>query len=224
MLNTRLVGIFIVIVLFVSVSSCMRGEEPTLNPDGEAGRISQPDVEPATEPPQPSMTVTVPLTPAPWLEDASIYSDERIGFELGLPPDWHMGDLPPDVLEDIFEQSSGYSITATSWLPEGPGRDGIPEGGSKIDIVVYKEGIHTIEEAIADRKQEFERAGMDQVIISEEKWIVNGIPIIRLQVESMFGESAEAVTAINGHMIILGGLGDFELFDQIVSTIRLSTQ
>lgn len=220
MVDTKLVGISIVMVGLGLVSSCSGEAEPTLIPESETGEISSTSMVPSTDSASPSMTVTIPVPPPPWLEDATIYSDENIGFELALPPDWYLGQLPAEILEDILEQSSGYSTTATSWNPEGPGRDGIPEGGSKIDIVVYKDGIETLEEAIADRRQEFERAGMEQVILSEDNWMVNGIPVARLQVEGMFGESAEAVTAINGYMIILGGLGDFDLFDQIVSTLR----
>ena len=216
MVNTRLTGILIVMVGFGLTSSCSTPDDPTLLPDGEAGEISQPEVVPATELPPPSMTVTVPLPPAPWLEDATIYTDERVGFQLAIPPGWWIQETQPE----IIEQATNYSTTATSWKPEEAGSMGIPEGGSKIDIYVRKEGFNTLEEAIDSRRQEIERADPDSTLLSEGSWMVNGIPVMRLQFDGKFSEAAEVVMVINDHLIIIGGLGDFELFDQIVSTIR----
>jgi hypothetical protein len=141
----------------------------------------------------------------------------RAGFALDYPQGWYI----QEVSQEIKEQAVVYTITLTSWEPEMAGQMGIPEGGTKVDISVIKSGAQTPAEAFAARKREIGNADPPHTILSEEAWTLSGeLPALRLQVESTFGEAAELITAIHGHTLLLGGLGDFALFDEIAGTLR----
>ena len=165
-----------------------------------------------------------PTTPVVELGKTSTYRNSVVGFELDYPANWRINNT-----NDKNKQSSyAYSVTLISWAPSQdaqncPKCQGIlPAGGTAIDIVVFNSGVTTLNEAILARKQEFWQAGLGQKIVTAEAWTLNkGLLAQRWLVESQSGQSVELITAINKRTVILGGLGDYALFDAVARTLRL---
>ena len=165
----------------------------------------------------PTITGENPLTAAP-MPLISTYRDETGGFEMDYPASWSVVDVTPEAKE----QSSSYSITLMSWTPQEPGSQGIPEGGSKIDVSVTKGTGASLEGAIGSRREELAAGDSAAQITFEEPWnLPGGLAGIHLTVQSSQGETVhELVTAINGNRIVLSGLGDAGIFEQIAMTLR----
>jgi LysM repeat protein len=174
------------------------------------------------------VTAAVPLSPtvaAPVTEtaaaptwEATTYRDEVGGWEIEYPAAWSLVDVGPD----IKQESLGYSVTLTSWRPQEPGAQGIPEGGSKIDIGVNKGDVDSVEAAIEARRAEIAGGGAGNQIVFEEPWdLASGLSGVHWTIQPSTGEPIhEFVTAINGNRVVMSGYGDEALFEQIVSTLR----
>ena len=149
------------------------------------------------------------------------YRDETGGFEMDYPASWSVVDVSPDAKQ----QSTSYSVTFMSWKPEEPGGHGIAVGGSKIDLSVTKGAGASPEAAAESRRQELTANGSDAQITSEEPWVLpGGITGTYWTLQPSQGETVyELVTAINGNRIIVSGLGDQSVFDQIAHTLRSSS-
>nr|MCU0508510.1 LysM peptidoglycan-binding domain-containing protein [Anaerolineae bacterium] len=183
-----------------------------------------------TEPITP--TVPAPMTPTPTIEATSpttetvatpawpsaTYRDEVGGWEIDYPETWSLIDVEPQ----IRQESLGYSITLTSWQPQEPGAQGIPEGGSKVDISVTKGGAETVEAAIEARRAEILAADAGSQIVFEEPWdLASGLSGVHWIIQPANGEAVhEFVTAIDGNRVMVSGYGDEALFEQIVSALR----
>ncbi|MGD8751906.1 MAG: hypothetical protein PVG14_10815, partial [Anaerolineales bacterium] len=202
---------------------------PQVTPQPETDTISLP-ASPTPKELEATATATNPLvtetateiapteTPLSELEGpTSTYQDEHIGFALEYPADWHL----VDVEEEIKEKATTYSATLSSWQPSEGGTEGIPEGGTKVDITVIDSGAQSLEEAVAIRKSEMEEDPMAETILSEEEWdLSGGLKAMRWQVESDRGQAAVLITALDGYTLLLSGLGDFDLFDQVARTLQ----
>lgn len=163
-----------------------------------------------------SAVVTGTASAPAWL--AATYRDEVGGWEIDYPETWSL----TDVAAQIKQESLAYSVTLTSWQPQEPGGDGIPEGGSKVDIGVDKNGAASPEAAVEARRQMLASGDPVNTVTFEEPWdLPSGISGTHWIVQSANGDSAhEFVTAINGNAVVVTGLGDEMLFEQIVSTLR----
>ena len=157
-------------------------------------------------------TATAPAWPA------ATYRDEVGGWEIDYPAAWSL----IDVAAQIKQESLNYSITLTSWQPQEPGTHGIPEGGSKVDISVDKNGAASPEAAVEARRQMLASGDPVNTVTFEEPWeLPSGVSGTHWVVQSANGDSAhEFVTAINGNAVVVTGLGDEMLFEQVVSTLR----
>jgi hypothetical protein len=145
------------------------------------------------------------------------YRDDYAGYEIDYPADWYI----TDVTQEIRESSVAYAVTFTSWEPVGPGTEGIPEGGTKFDVSVWKNNATDLEEAAAEQKAQWANADPVQTVLSEEHWtLANGLPARRWLVESIFGQSVVVITVINGNTILIGGLGDYAVVDALAQTLR----
>lgn len=164
-----------------------------------------------------------PTTSIAGLGKTSTYQDSMVGFELDYPANWRINNV-----NDKNKQSSYvYSVTLISWTPSQDPQNCFkcqsvfPAGGTKIDIVVFNSGVTTLNEAILLRKREFAQAGLGQKVLTAETWTLNkGLIAQRWLVESQSGQSAELIAAINKRTVILGGLGDYVLFDAVARTLR----
>jgi len=161
------------------------------------------------------LTATSPLGDG--LGATSTYRNQEIGFELDYPAEWYI----EDVSAEIREQSSVYAVVLTSWEPGLGGVGGIPAGATKVGVIVIKSGTTTLQEAVAQLRQQWEAGDPPVTILSEEKWALAGdLQAVRWQVESLGEQSAAVITVINGNTVILSGLGDSDLFDAVARTMR----
>ncbi|MGB0389015.1 MAG: hypothetical protein ACPGWR_29685 [Ardenticatenaceae bacterium] len=147
----------------------------------------------------------------------STYRNEHVGFEIDYPPSWHVADPSPE----IQETAKIYAIVFSSWVPEGPGQDGIPDGSSKMDLYVMRSGANTLQEAVEQRKKSLQSSGDIAILSSEPLTLNGGLNAERWITQSNFGQSESTITVINGYTIVLGGLGDQELIEQIIRTLRV---
>lgn len=170
------------------------------------------------ESPLPPPTAVVTPTPTVPAFEMETFHDEVTGFEIDYPVGWTIIDPPADVKTNAFI----YSVTLQSWPLEEPGTHGIPEGGSKMDISVTKDGAETVEAALAVYRQGQAQAEMPVEVISEaELELASGLTGARFELETAQGETYHTfVTSLNGHLIILSGLGDAAVFDAMVATLR----
>jgi hypothetical protein len=170
--------------------------------------------------PTPAVAASSPATPtfaAPaWT--AAIYRDEVGGWEIHYPDTWSLTDVAPETKQE----SLGYSVTLTSWQPQEPGGQGIPQGGSKIDIGVTKGGAASPEAALGARRAEIVEGDAGTQIVFEEPWdLPSGLSGVHWTIQPSRGETVhEFVTAINGNRVVLSAFGDEAMFEQIVSTLR----
>lgn len=162
-------------------------------------------------------TTEKPLEAGP-IPAVSTYRDDFAGFEIDYPAGWSLVDVTPQ----IKQESLGYSITFMSWQPQEPGGQGIPEGGSKIDVGVTKGGAESPEAAAESRRQEVTQGEFAGQITFEEPWeLGGGLSGIHWTIQSARGETVhELVTATNGNRIVVSGYGDPALFEQIAVTLR----
>jgi hypothetical protein len=222
-------GLLALIVLTLLVSACgSRTAQPEPQP------TSAPTVTPAdtdavsplplptsatdAESPLPPPTEVVTPTPTMPVFDMATFRDDVTGFEIDYPVGWTIIDPPADVKANAFI----YSVTLQSWPLEEPGTQGIPEGGSKMDISITKEGAETLEGALEIYRQSQAQAEMPVEVVSEEELeLASGLKGARFELENSQGETYHTfVMSLNGHLIILSGLGDVAVFDAMAATLR----
>lgn len=151
-----------------------------------------------------------------WLADAQTYRDEVVGFELRYPAGWDLIDVAPEVKQT----SLGYAVTLNSW-PRQEGGGGIPEGGTKIDILVQKSAPAGPTDAAAIRRDELAQDPANPTVSNEGTLTLGvGLPATRWEVEGQMGKTVEIVTATNGYTVIFSGMGDFALVEEIARTMQ----
>lgn len=216
----------LVTISLVFVTSIIACAAPGAPAPTTAPKISSPTVPPptavvATLPPPtnlPVPTKLAPPTPAPQslLGKTTTYSDVVAAFALDYPAAWNISPIADTAKKD----SIIYSVTIYSFPPRTSG-EGIPAGGTKMDIGVNKNGAKSPQDALAMRKQEIANGDLDQKILSEEPLtLARGLQATRLHISDRFGESYEIITALNGNTILLGGVGDSALIDAIAETLH----
>lgn len=182
---------------------------------------------PVTATPTPAADVTsdpiVMATATPLAEtnaaltlDAT-YRDEYGDLALDYPSDWTITELSAEQKA----QSQTYSTSFHSWVSGPAGGDGIPEGGTKIDLGVTLDGTLVLDSALAALRELYAQPESDSELLGTEPMtLANGLPAVRVHANSVFGESSYILTVINGHQVIIGGIGDQVLIEQIAQTLR----
>ena len=206
-------GFLLFTALLVFIAGCAA---PTAVPPTPPPTLAAPIVAPNTQTPQavPSSPTTAPQSN---LGETKTYHDAFAGFEFDYPASWNITPIAAAAKQD----ASRYAATFFSWNPTGGGSEGIPDGETKIDVGVIKNGATSAQDALEKRKLEFASGGLGQTILSQELWTLpSGIQAARLQVRDQFGDSMEMITALNGNTILFGGVGDSALFDAIARTLR----
>ncbi len=226
-------GLLALIVLALLVSACgSRNAQTETRPTAEATAITAvpttatdaesplPLPTSATDAQSPLPPPTEAVTPTPTVPvfEMETFRDEVAGFEIEHPVGWTILDPAAEVKANAFI----YSVTLQSWPPEEPGTQGIPEGGSKMDISIAKDGAETVEAALESYRQSQAQAEMPVEVMSEETLeLASGLTGARFELKSSQGETYHTfVTSLNGHLIILSGLGDAAVFDAMVATLR----
>jgi len=219
-------GLLALVVLALLVSAC---GSRTAQPEAPA-TVAVPTAETDAESPLPLPTAatdaesplppTEAVTPTPTVPvfEMETFRDEVTGFEIEHPIGWTILDPAAEVKTNAFI----YSVTLQSWPPEEPGTQGIPEGGSKMDISITKDGAETVEAALETYRQSQAQAEMPIEVLSEEELeLASGLTGARFELKTAQGETGHTfVTSLNGHLVILSGLGDAAVFDAMVATLR----
>jgi hypothetical protein len=196
------IGMVLSILLWVALSGC----GPTNT--GISGEGASPT--------SPEVSSTPTLVPADLPTLTETYTDNISLVAIDHPAGWHLTDLS----DENKQNSMAYTIVMTSWSPEQAGRDGIPQGGTKVDLTVMKDSV-PLDDFVAIRRQMISMAVPAEQIISEDSWqLADGLPAVRLLVRSNMGDIPIVLTVLNQNNIILSGYGNIALFDQIAQTLR----
>lgn len=180
---------------------------------------------PATSTSGPDMPTSTPTSPAgavvpevtPLSAETTTYADPYAGFAFRYPADWNL--IPPN--DETKEQATVYSATLSSWDPVEAGTEGIPEGGVKLDVIVVKEDVESLEDAIQWRLSQLEGGVSSGTITSQETWeLPSGLLAQRASVESQDLTAEEMYTVIQGRIVLLSALGDTSIFDRIAVTLE----
>src|SRR5215208_407394 len=134
------------------------------------------------------------------------YTDDVAGFSIDYPARWFIDASATANAEQAF----AYSVGISTWnlhdpaTPPGKGQNGIPEGGTKIDVGVTKQAM-TLEEAIA---QQMNNESGSPIIAREDVSLANGLPAVILNFEGPFGMIRTLITVLNGNIIFVSGYGN----------------
>jgi hypothetical protein len=205
--------LFSVFALLLSACTAPSPSQPvaTMPPATEAPSIPEPtqvlvQVEPSsTNTSTPAMTMTT-------------YTDEFAGFSLDYPAGWFIDASAAANAEQAF----AYSVGIATWdlhnppTPSGKGQNGIPEGGTKIDVNVMKQPM-TLEEAVA---QQHQNESGSPILAQKDVTLANGLPGVILDIEGQAGLTRTLITVLNANVIYVSGYGDLENFEAIALTFR----
>lgn len=232
-MQTRLTLLLRAAALLLAVQLTACGGAPAAATPAPAGVApaqqvpAQPSLATAAPTPLPTSTLA-PGAPTPtpievlaspaWLATAVTYRDEVAGIQLQVPAEWTVLDVAPE----IKAESTGYAVTFMSWSSQAPGSGGIPEGGSKFDLLITRSDVPDAQTAANLRRQEL-REGLPEATVSEaiSQTLADGTVAMRWDVESPMATVYELFTATGEHVIILSGLGDRARFDEIAATLTL---
>lgn len=91
----------------------------------------------------------------------------------------------------------------------------------EVDVTLIKSNVTSLDEAVAERKSMLGTGEVETSILSEEVvTLPSGLPALHWELESSFGSSVEYITAIDGNIVLLSGLGDASVFDRIARSLR----
>ena len=146
------------------------------------------------------------------------YTDEFAGFSLDYPSAWYIDASAAA----NAEQSYAYSVGIATWdlrsppTPSGKGQNGIPEGGTKIDVNVTKQPM-TLEEAVAQQRQ---NENSSPILAQKDVTLAGGLPGVILDMEGPAGLTRTLIAVLNGNVIYVSGYGNLENFEAIALTLR----
>jgi hypothetical protein len=146
------------------------------------------------------------------------YTDPVAGISIDYPASWYLESSALSHAEESF----GYSVSLATWdilnppTPSGKGQNGIPEGGTKIDVAVTKQAM-TLEEAIAQQEQ---NESGSPILAREDVTLASGLPAVILDFEGPFGLIRTLITVLNGNIIYVSGYGNLEPFEAIALSLR----
>jgi hypothetical protein len=194
-----------------------------VTPEGTAPEAATPEGAAPGEPAAPAMTdapgieapppaeaepVSPEMQSPAWLAEPETYYDERVGFTLQYPAGWDVIGLEQELPQAV----TGYSVTFTSWPRREAGAGGIPAGGTKFDLTVIQMNTNDLTVVVAERRQTLG----DSVVGEMEVVLHSGLPAVRLQTGE---DSSELVTVINGYAVVISGIGDQALVEEIAGTL-----
>ena len=180
--------------------------------------LSATETQSTPEPTQPP----VQEEPSPTSENLpamTTYTDDSAGFSLDYPTGWFIDAAAAANADQAF----AYSVGIATWdlrnppTPSSKGQDGIPEGGTKIDIGVTKQAM-TLEDAIALQAQN--ELGIP-ILARKDVTLANGLPAVILDIEGMAGFTRTLITVLNGNVIYVSGYGNLEHFEAIALSLRI---
>lgn len=200
---------------------------PTIEPTVKvAAMVTQTKTPWLTPTPAPSATAYVefekPTPTAITLDGMGLavatFTDEFAGFAIDYPADWNLNALDPA----IAQQSIVYTTSIRSPFPTtGPKQqEGFPPGTAGIDVTILA-GDKSLEQAIAEYKENMKNDEVPPTVLSEEEWVLpSGEKALVLMLETRIGRAANMITVINGRPIYVVGMGELAFFEPIAKSIR----
>ena len=162
-----------------------------------------------------------PTQPVPTtgnMPEMATYTDDVAGFLIDYPANWFIDGSATSNAGQAF----AYSVGISTWdltnplPPPGKGQNGLPEGGTKIDVGVVKQAM-TLEEAVTQQSQ---NESGSPILAREDVTLANGLPAVILDFEGPFGLIRTLITVLNGNVIYVSGYGDLEHFEAIALSLR----
>jgi hypothetical protein len=204
---------FMILTLLIAACAAPITSQPisTVPPVTEALSTPEPTKGPVQVEPS-STNASIPVM------TMTTYTDEFAGFSLDYPAGWYIDASAAA----NAEQSFAYSVGIATWdlhnppTPSGKGQNGIPEGGTKIDVNVMKQPM-TLEEAVAQQQQ---NESGSPILAQKDVTLANGLPGVILDIEGQAGLTRTLITVLNGNVIYVSGYGDLENFEAIALTLR----
>ncbi|MCB9460550.1 MAG: hypothetical protein H6670_12935 [Anaerolineaceae bacterium] len=174
-------------------------------------------------------TLTEELTPIPtpkttqpaWPDDWQLFVDDIGGVAFAFPQSWSI--IP--VSEDIRRQGTGYTYTLASFDQQtAPGRDGIPEGSTKVDISIGAFDVMFRDDYTLEQVANYATTsdGVQEVLEQTAITLPDGAPAIKIRLIGRFGdEFTSYIMKIGDTGVSVGGLGaDMALVEQIAMTLH----
>lgn len=193
----------------------------TVEAPTETSSATEPTTTPTTEAPAASTSTPAdPVLPTATLGEVTRYVDETAGVALLYPAGWSVLDVDPA----LKQESPAYAVSFQSWDLTEPGEGGIPEGATKFDLGIISDTQATsLEEAVAERRAQLAGAEMEPVEILAEQRVRlgKGLEAVRWLLESQGEQSVLYLTYRNERMILISGLGDFQVIDAIAQTVEM---
>lgn len=146
------------------------------------------------------------------------YTDDSAGFSLDYPVGWFIDASAAANADQAF----AYAVGIATWdlrhppTPSGKGQNGIPAGGTKIDVAVMRQQM-TLEQAVAQQSQ---NESGSPVLAQKDVILANGLPAVILDVEGFAGLTRTLITVLNGNVIYVSGYGNLEYFETIALSLR----
>lgn len=147
------------------------------------------------------------------------YPDAFAGVAVDYPQGWRVLDVPAAGKES----SMAYAVTFFSWEAQEGGGEGIPEGGTKFDLMVMDTEATSLEEVVAEHKAVMadNRPPDPEQLLSEERWsLAGGLEAVRWTLEGPHATRLVVLTYVDGRVVMISGLGDLGLVDAIARTLR----
>ena len=209
-MKTRLIPVCVFAILF---SACAASSTPqpieTVIPTPTGEIVPTPE---STLPP-------VPTEPAPTTVNPpamQTYTDDFAGFSIDYPAGWFIDASAAANAAESF----AYAVNIATWdlhnppTPSGKGQTGIPQGGTKIEVNVWRQAM-SLEEAVAQQGE-----GGSQILAREDVTLAGELPAVVLDFEGFAGPIRTLITTLNGNVIYVSGYGDLENFESIALTLR----
>lgn len=147
---------------------------------------------------------------------AQTYRNTQLGFAIDYPEGWTLIDVNPE----IMASGQPYTATLLSPQPAGGGSE-LAAGASKMDITIIPGGAASLDAAAAQQRAAIEGASPPGQITAENRLtLAANLPALRWEITSPGSASVLFIAVINGNVVLLNGIGDKELFDVMVLTLR----
>ena len=168
----------------------------------------------ATDAPEPTEEATQEATPVPDGEDNlpegyTLYRNEAAGFAIGYPEDWF-----------VTETSASIVYLTSFDMEDAPDTEGIPEGETKVDLLVSQPPRAESVDAFVEDQREENEAIDTEITNVEELTVLNGMEAVLLTSEGRTGTSQTFYTVYNGYSILMSPFGDSGPFNTMIGTLR----
>ena len=150
------------------------------------------------------------------------YTDEQVGFTINYPEDWTI------IAPNVSETAISYVVTLQSFTPQqggagGSGGSGVPQGESKMDILITPDDDVTLETIRQRLQQQIDENTF--VLESEEQiTLETGIEALVIRGNGFRGGDFVTIyTAFDGSEVVFNIIGDEQFLFDVANTLRPST-